>query len=493
MNGRTSGILLPVSSLPGPYGIGNLGRPAYEFIDYLSDSRQAYWQILPLGPTSIGDSPYQSFSTFAGNPYLIDIDGLIHLGLLNEAEVSLPSHDPERVDYGLIYTTRIPLLRLAFSRVDDHLRQAYREFAESESWLKDYALFMALKTVHDGAAWYVWPDEDKRRDPERMSHFIKDHQAELEFWYFIQFVFFEQWQALRRYGESKGIQIIGDIPLYVAQDSVDVWSHPELFQLDEDLLPIAVAGYPPDDFSAVGQLWGNPLFDWDRMKQDDFLWWQERLNHQMRLYHVVRLDHFIGFNHYWAIPYGDTTAKRGQWLAGPGSHFFRTVLDANPSLNLIAEDLGLITKEIVAMRLDAGLPSMRVLMFGFDPDGDSENMPHHYTFDTIAYTGTHDNHTVIGWWQTLNPVAKDFARAYLHFENDDVVKAMLRGLYASGAKIALTTMQDLLHQDSGSRINEPNTMGNWTYRLPSDYLSRLEADFLRNLTTTYRRNPDEPI
>lgn len=493
MNGRTSGILLPVSSLPGPYGIGNLGQPAYEFIDYLSDSSQSYWQILPLGPTSIGDSPYQSFSTFAGNPYLIDLDGLIRLGLLHEDEVQLPEHDSERIDYGLIYHTRIPLLRLAYSRIDEGLRTESLEFASREAWLKDYALFMALKEIHGGAAWYVWPDDDKKRDPHRMAQFERDHADEIGFWYFVQYVFFEQWFALRRYCEDKGLQIIGDIPLYVAQDSVDVWSNPDLFQLDGELLPTAVAGYPPDDFSPVGQLWGNPLFDWQRMKQDNYAWWQRRLDHQMRLYHVVRLDHFIGFNHYWAIPYGDREAGGGQWLDGPSRDFFRTVQEANPNLNLIAEDLGLITKEVVAMRLEAGLPSMRVMMFGFDPTGDSENMPHHYTLDTIAYTGTHDNHTVLGWWQSLDETSQAFARNYLNFEDDGVVEAMLRGLFASGAKIALTTMQDLLHQDSRSRINEPNTMGNWTYRMPADYLSRLQPGYLKDLTETYRRTPDELI
>lgn len=493
MNGRTSGILLPVSSLPGPYGIGNLGQPAYEFIDFLSEARQSYWQILPLGPTSIGDSPYQSFSTFAGNPYLIDLDYLVRLGLLLEPEVHLPSHDPEAIDYGLIYHTRIPLLRLAYSRIDEPLRQAVLSFSKDEPWLHDYALFMTLKEQHEGKPWFAWPEADKRREPDRLWHFAESFETDIAFWYFVQYLFFEQWQALKKYGEEKGVQIIGDIPLYVAQDSVDVWANPDLFQLDDDLLPKAVAGYPPDDFSTVGQLWGNPLFDWEGMKENNYAWWQARLAHQMRLYHVVRLDHFIGFSRFWAIPYGDKTAKRGQWIDGPGSHFFQTVQSRNPSLNLIAEDLGLITEEVVAMRLAASLPSMRVLMFGFDPNGDSENMPHHYTLDTIAYTGTHDNHTVLGWWQTLDDKTKDFARQYLHFEGDEVLDGMLRGLFASGAKICLTTMQDLLNQDSRSRINEPNTMGNWTYRLPSDYLAQVDRGYLKRLTETYRRTADELV
>lgn len=493
MNGRSSGILLPISSLPGPYGIGNLGRAAYEFIDYLTANEQAYWQILPLGPTSIGDSPYQSFSTYAGNPYLIDLAPLIEAGLLTPQEVALPEHDAERIDYGLIYQTRIDRLKLAYQRCDDKMMSAVLAFAAEEDWLEDYALFMTMKDLHDGAAWYVWPEADKFRHDERLHEIKANHQTELYFWYFVQYLFFSQWHALRTYAEDNGIEIIGDIPLYVAQDSVDVWTSPELFLLDEDRLPIAVAGYPPDDFSSAGQLWGNPLFDWSKMKQDDYLWWQHRLVHQMRLYHIVRLDHFIGFHRFWMIPYGDSDATRGKWQYGPGSDFFLTVLQARPELHLIAEDLGIVTKAVTAMRQAAGLPSMRVLMFGFDPTGDSENAPHHYTLDTIAYTGTHDNDTVIGWWQKLSPEQQAYVRDYLDFDGDEIVDAMLRTLYRSGARITLTTMQDLLGQDNAARINEPNTMGNWTYRLPPDYLERLEPNYLANLTKTYRRHPNELI
>lgn len=493
MNGRFSGILLPISSLPGPYGIGNLGQAAYHFIDFLTENRQSYWQILPLGPTSIGDSPYQSFSTYAGNPYLIDLDQLIELELITREEAVLPEHDHETIDYGLIYRTRLDLLKKAYHRADHKLMSDVLSFAAGESWLEDYAMFMTLKDHHQGAAWYVWPEADKYRHHARLQEIRSNYQSDLYFWYFIQYFFFSQWDALRSYAEQKGIEIIGDIPLYVAQDSVDVWTARDLFLLDQDLLPIDVAGYPPDDFSEEGQLWGNPLFDWSTMKQDDYLWWQDRLSHQMRLYHIVRLDHFIGFHRFWMIPYGDKDATRGKWQYGPGSDFFLTVLQARPELNLIAEDLGIVTKAVTAMRLDAGLPSMRVLMFGFDPEGDSENAPHHYSLDTIAYTGTHDNETILGWWDKLTTDQKTYVREYLNLNDDDIIESMLRALYQSGARISLTTMQDLLCQDNGSRINQPNTMGNWTYRLPPDYLSRLENSLLATLTTIYRRQPDEPI
>ena len=493
MNGRYSGILLPVSSLPGPYGIGNLGQAAYDFMDYLAANQQSYWQILPLGPTSLGDSPYQSFSSFAGNPYLIDLTPLIEQGLITPEEAALPEHDPERIDYGLIYRTRIDLLKLAYSRADQRLMSRVMQFAGREGWLADYGLFMTLKDIHDGAAWYDWPEPDKTRQPERLKQVSQQSAEQIHFWYFVQYLFFEQWNQLRAYAEYKGLEIIGDIPLYVAQDSVEVWSAPELFLLDEALLPTHVAGYPPDDFSDAGQLWGNPLFRWDVMQRDGYRWWQNRLSHQMKLYHILRLDHFIGFHRFWMIPYGDRDATGGHWKHGPGRDFFDTVLAARPQLRLIAEDLGIVTEEVTAMRLAAGLPSMRVMMFGFNPEDDSENAPHHYSLETIAYTGTHDNDTVVGWWQKQTPEQMEYIRRYLSLEDDDIVTAMLRGLFQSGARISLTTMQDLLGQDNTSRINQPNTLGNWTYRLPPDYLSRLADGRLAELTITYRRQPDESV
>lgn len=496
MNRRASGILLPVSALPGPYGIGNLGKAAFEFIDFLAECGQSFWQILPLGPTSMGDSPYQSFSTFAGNPYFIDLDVLLDIGLLTEEDIHCPrlTQDEETIDYGMIYESRIDILRKAFARATDELKHLGRDFVSNEPWLVDYALFMSLKGHFDGKAWYEWDEPYKFRNTEALLQFRREHMDEFAFWCFVQFLFFMQWEEIKEYAHSKGIRIIGDIPLYVAEDSVDVWANPERFQLDEQLRPKVVAGYPPDAFSATGQLWGNPIYRWDFMKKNEYIWWQNRLSHQQRLYDVIRLDHFIGFDRYWAIPYGDKDAVRGSWKDGPGYDFFKVIQNRNRSLQLIAEDLGNVTESVKQMRIKSGLPSMRVMQFGFDPKSDSENLPHHFTEEIIAYTGTHDNETVNGWWQNLPEENRRFAANYLFLqEHENIAYAMLRSLFASGARLVVATMQDLLMQDNSARVNEPNTMGNWTYRMPKDYRERISAPFIRQLTSTYRRIPNEFI
>lgn len=496
MHRRASGILLPVSALPGSHGIGNLGKAAFDFIDFLAECGQSYWQILPLGPTAMGDSPYQSFSTYAGNPYFIDLDILVDIGLLAPDDIRSANgaQAEEKIDYGMIYETRIPILRKAYAKATEELKHLGRDFVSNEPWLVDYALFMSLKGHFDGKAWYEWEEAYKYRQTEALLQFRSEHMEEFTFWCFVQFLFYIQWEEVKEYAHRKGILIIGDIPLYVAEDSVDVWANPECFQLDEELRPKVVAGYPPDAFSATGQLWGNPIYHWDFLKKQDYMWWQHRLVHQQRLYDVVRLDHFIGFDRYWAIPFGDKDATRGKWKDGPGYDFFRTIQKSHANLKLIAEDLGNVTESVRSMRIKAGLPSMRVMQFGFDPKQDSENLPHNFDREIVAYTGTHDNETINGWWQNLPQENKEFAALYLHQQpHENIAYAMLRALFASGAKLVIATMQDLLMQDNTARINEPNTMGNWTYRMPADYRQQINAPFMRQLTRIYRRIPHEFI
>lgn len=486
MNKRFSGILMPISSLPSRGGIGTLGQEAFDFIDFLGETNQTYWQILPLGPTSYGDSPYQTYSIYAGNPYFIDLELLKETGYLTEDE--LPARDESSlIDYESLYHQRFSLLDKAFQRFSDD--KALQEFQREEPWVLDYALFMALKTKHQAAPWYQWDEKYKYYKTLDIETFYRHHRREVHYWIFLQLIFRDQWQRVRDYAHDKGIEIIGDIPLYVSYDSVEVWTQPELFQLKENLEPISVAGYPPDAFSEAGQLWGNPLYDWPVHAEENFDWWRRRLLHQQRLYDHIRLDHFIGFSNYWAIPYGDVDATRGEWKEGPGEHFFEVINREHPELQLIAEDLGNVTEKVAALREFAGLPSMRVLQFGFDPHGDSDALPHHYGLEIIAYTGTHDNETIMGWWSHLEDEVKAFAREYLHIGDDTVVEAMMRALWSSSAKTVITTVQDLLYLDNTYRINTPNSLGNWTFRVENDYLEKIDKNFLSQLTSTYRRTP----
>ena len=420
---RSCGVLMPMSSLPSPYGIGTMGKSAYQFVDFLHNSSQRYWQLLPLGPTSYGDSPYASFSTFAGNPYYIDLDLLIRDKLLKKEEVEgmFWGAEEDRADYGAIYESRFVVLRKAFERGEGRYAEAFAAFrAENASWLENYALFMALKAHFGMRSWVEWEDEDIRlRKSAAVEKYRRELERDVSFYAFLQFLFFRQWNDLRAYAHKKGISFIGDVPIYVALDSADVWSEPKYFQLDENNLPIEVAGCPPDPFTEDGQLWGNPLYDYDEMKKDGFGWWIRRIEGVGKLYDVIRIDHFRGFESYWAVPYGDKTARRGCWRKGPGMDLVGMLTSWFHDLSFIAEDLGYTTPEVEKLLSDSGLPGMRVLEFGFDPTGDAPYMPHNCPKHSVCYIGTHDNETVRGWISVLNRRTREFARSYMHITREE--------------------------------------------------------------------------
>ena len=491
---RKSGILLAMSSLPSPYGIGTMGESAYEFVDFLHASGQTYWQLLPLGPTSYGDSPYQSFSSFAGSPYYIDLDMLVRDGLLARGELEGLDwgEDAQRVDYGKLYVNRFPLLRAAFARGRETLRGEIAAFrAENARWLEDYALFMAMKVRFGMAGWTEWPEEDIRlHRSEAVERCREEYRDEVEFWVFIQFLFFRQWNALRAYAHEKGVQFIGDVPIYVALDSADVWSDPGFFQLDEKNVPKEVAGVPPDDFTADGQLWGNPLYDWDAMRADGFGWWIRRIESAQRLYDVIRIDHFRGFESYWAVPYGDDTARRGCWKPGPGMDLVGVLINWFPNLRFIAEDLGYITPEVEKLLSDSKLPGMKVLEFGFDPQGESGYAPHNCQRNSVCYIGTHDNETVKGWVKAgRNRAFIRYAREYMHIDaKEGWCWGMIRTGMATASELFIMQMQDVLELPGWSRMNEPGTAeGNWQWRMRAGVLSPALARKLRHITRLYRR------
>ena len=386
---RSAGILMAISSLPNRYGIGTFGSSAYRFVEFLAKASQKYWQILPLGHTSYGDSPYQTFSAFAGNPYYIDLDFLRNDGLLEEHEYSHLYHVSNQVDYGFVYYYRYPVLRLAYSRFIKN--QDYQNFVmENKWWLEDYALFMALKDHYEGKSWLEWEEDYKTRNKKALNTFKKENIEEVEFWYFIQYYFFKQWYALKKHANNLGIEIIGDIPIYVAMDSADVWANVKYFQIDEKYNPINVAGCPPDDFTADGQLWGNPVYNYKSLEEDGYIWWIKRMQESLKMYDVVRIDHFRGFEAYWSIPYGSATAKSGCWVKGPNVKLFKTMEKAIPNMNIIAEDLGLLTEGVYKMIAKLKYPGMKVLEFGFDPWGNSDHAPHNIVENSIVYTSSHD-------------------------------------------------------------------------------------------------------
>ena len=485
---RKSGILMHISSLPNPYGIGSVGKCAYEFVDFLARSGQSYWQILPLCPTGYGDSPYQSFSTFAGNHYLIDLDMLIEEGLLTKAEADsvIWSEDETRVDYGRLYDHRSSLLRLAFQRfTPDEDFEAY--VSENKDWLEDFALFMTLKDMYHGQPWQNWPEALVKRDPEVMDNYRRELQGNLQFRYFQQYIFSRQWQALRAYANSKGISIIGDVPIYVPLDSADVWANTGLFQLDEQCHPKMVAGCPPDSFSEDGQLWGNPLYDWDKMKQTGYAWWIRRLAAAAKMYDVVRLDHFRGFESYWAIPAGDKTAAGGSWQPGPGMDFIGAIKTALPKLDFIAEDLGYMTPEVRKLQEDSGYPGMKVMQFAFDSREAGNYLPYTYPVNSVCYSGTHDNLTMKQWFDEAAPIDIAMAKDYLGLNQEEgYVRGMIRGCMSSSSKLCIIQMQDYLELGAVARMNFPGTLStnNWTWRAEPGFLTQELSD--RILTTTQR-------
>lgn len=492
MDMRASGVLMHLTSLSSPHGIGTMGKEARAFADFLAAGGQRYWQLLPLGPTGYGDSPYQSFSTFAGNPYLIDLDTLAEEGLLTEPEYAGEDwgEDPQRVDFGLLYRKRYPVLKKAVRRLLERKEPEYEMFlAENAHWLPDYALFMALKDAGDGAPWWQWPEELRRREPHALARAGEELREETDFWQGVQYLFFRQWQKLKEYVNGRGISLIGDLPIYVALDSADVWAGPELFQLDRELVPTEVAGCPPDAFAADGQLWGNPLFDWERMEADGYAWWIGRIAHQLRLYDMLRIDHFRGFESYYAIPFGEETARNGRWRPGPGMKLFRAVEAALGQKDIIAEDLGYLTPEVRQMLAESGFPGMKVLQFAFDSREESDYLPHNYDKNCVVYVGTHDNDTALGWLDTVSPEDRRYAMDYLKLTGAEGYHwGLMRGAWASAARLAVVTAQDLLGLGSGARMNTPSTLGgNWQWRAMPGVFTEELAQRLRRETGIYRR------
>lgn len=488
---RKSGILMHITSLPGPYGIGSMGQCAYDFIDFLQEAGQSCWQILPLNPTGYGNSPYQSFSSFAGNHYLIDLDALVSQGLLRQEELDCVtwSEDGQRVDFGIQYTQRTRLLQLAFQRFTPDA--GYRRFlAQNRQWLEDYALFMALKEAFGGREWQNWSVSLMLRIPGVVQDFRERYSQKVEFQYFLQYLFFCQWDALHDYARSKGIRIIGDVPIYVPLDSAEVWANPGLFCLNSSCRPIQVAGCPPDSFSADGQLWGNPLYNWQRMRETGYEWWIRRLRAAARMYDVVRLDHFRGFESYWAIPAGRSAAD-GHWEKGPGMELFDAIRSALPELPMIAEDLGYVTEEVRQLQLRSGYPGMKVLQFAFDSREEGNYSPHLYPTHSVCYSGTHDNLTLRQWLEEALPQDVAQAKAYLGLNSEEgFLWGMLRGAMSSVSDLCVIQMQDYLELGGEARMNHPGTLSphNWTWRAKPGFASRDLAQRIRQLTQRYGRS-----
>ena len=492
---RKSGILMHISSLPSDYGIGTMGKEAYKFVDFLKSAKQKCWQILPIGPTSYGDSPYQSFSTNAGNPYFIDMDILSEEGLLKKSDYSKLDwgKDRKNVDYETIYENRFKVLKIAFEEFKKgDLSEFYDFLQKNERWISNYALFMSIKNENDGKSWLEWEDGLRKRDSHSLWEFKSSHEDDVMFWEFVQFKFFEQWNKLKKYANDNGVSIIGDIPIYVALDSADVWSHPELFQLDEEnLTPLKVSGVPPDAFSEDGQLWGNPLYDWEKMEQTDFAWWRSRMKASAKLYDAVRIDHFIGVVQYYAIPYGAVTAKDGEWEKGPGKKLTDALDEAAGETKIIAEDLGVFCQEVKDLLAETGYPGMKIIEFAFSGDRFNEHLPHCYDPNSVVYGGTHDNETLAGyfkpekrqWWE-LQYIADYLGAAH----QSEVVDRVFRAAYGSVASVAIFQMQDVLKLDNWARMNTPGTLGeNWRWRLVPGQFTDERADYLSWLVDTFGR------
>jgi len=489
---RGSGILLHISSLPNPYGIGTFGKEAYEFVDFLKKSGQKYWQVLPLGPTSYGDSPYQTFSAFAGNPYFIDLDLLCEKNLLEKKEYAvLRTENQDAVDFSFQYQYRFRILKLAFNRFlkigdfDD-----FMEFAAANcEWLDDYAMFMAIKDNMPEGNWGGWRDNLKTRQPEALELFRSRHLDDINFWKFLQYEFAKQWQALKTYANENGIKIIGDMPIYVAYDSSDVWANPKYWQLDSELNPAAVAGVPPDSFAVTGQLWGNPLYNYDLMENEGYQWWIKRISESLKLFDVVRIDHFRGFEAYYSVPFTDKTAENGVWVKGPGMRLFTKVKEALGDVNIIAEDLGFLTKEVYDLLRDCGYPGMKILQFGFNSESDSEYSPHNYVKNSIVYTGTHDNLPIEAWIGTLSEENYQYFTDYLQIKNrnDAGFRAILECL-KSVCDTAVIPMQDYLGLGEEARFNRPSFLGgNWVWRIRKSALTPKLAEKINYWVKVFRR------
>jgi len=499
---RAAGVLLHPTSFPSRYGIGDFGEAAYRFVDFLVDSKQSYWQLLPLGPTGYADSPYQCFSAFAGNPLLISPDQLISDGYLTTADVKdVPTFPTDIVDYGWVIFYKNQLFQKVFTqfKASGNLEKvsAYKQFCvDNAFWLDDFALFMAIKNYHkdqDGGVWNTWPVDIAHRKPAAMKVWAKKLADEVELYKFTQFLFFEQWLRIKGYANERGIQVIGDIPIFVAFDSADVWSNPELFFLEEDGSPKVIAGVPPDYFSETGQRWGNPLYRWDRMKGDNYAWWVSRLKMTFTQADVVRIDHFRGFEAYWEIPAEEETAVKGQWVKGPAADFFKSMNEQLGDLPIIAEDLGLITPEVEELRDQFDFPGMKILQFAFGGERNSGFLPHSFVQNSVVYTGTHDNDTVLGWYASASEDERDHFRRYMGVDGHDVAWDMIRMAYMSVSDTAVSTMQDLMRLGNDARMNFPGKVGGyWRWRYTADMLNKHITGNLRLLTEMYGRIPLPP-
>lgn len=505
---RSSGVLLHPTSLPGPFGIGDLGPEAYAFADFLIASGQSIWQVLPLGPTGYGDSPYAGYSAFAGNTLLVSPERLVSEGLLTQTEIAAPSFPATRVDFGSVHDFKDHLLRKAFEHyqqtTNTTLRTDFETFKQrSVDWLDDYALFRALKDAHDGSAWNEWEPALVRRETGALNRARVQLQQEIDAQKFYQFLFFRQWFSLKSYCNTRGIDIVGDLPIFVAHDSADVWTNPEQFKLNENGSPIVVAGVPPDYFSTTGQLWGNPLYDWDRMLRDGFKWWIKRVAATLHVVDIVRVDHFRGFAACWEIPGGDKTAERGQWVEAPGKELFTAIRNALGELPIIAEDLGVITPDVVALRDGFGFPGMRILQFAFGGDTKNIDLPHNYVTNVVAYTGTHDNDTTVGWFSSVAGEGstrdaeqiereRKFCLEYLHSDGREIQWDFIRTVLASVANIAVVPLQDVLGLGTEARMNLPNsTEGNWSWRFAATDVTGVTAERLKRVVSRYGRLTNE--
>jgi 4-alpha-glucanotransferase len=495
---RSSGILLHPTSLPSPDGIGDLGPDVFSWLDFLKAAGCQMWQILPLGPTSYGDSPYQCFSAFAGNPYLISSTLLLDENLLSINDlIDRPEFPTDQIDYGPVIQWKIKLLERSYNRFkafkNKKLQAEFSLFVDQNNfWLEDYALFMAIKQHEGNVSWEYWPSDFRQRKQNSLNEFSDDHISSIDEQKYRQFIFFRQWEKVRQYASSLNIKIIGDIPIFIAYDSADAWSNPDLFHLDKSGKPTVVAGVPPDYFSKTGQLWGNPLYRWDIHKKSGFAWWTRRINSVLKMVDIIRLDHFRGFEAFWEVPYGNPTAEIGRWVKGPGKDFFTSLKTNLGDLPIIAEDLGVITDEVVEIRDEFKLPGMKILQFAFSDNPDDTFLPHNYPVNCFAYTGSHDNDTALGWYSKANEEEKDFCRRYLSVSGDDISWSMMRSIWQSVSNYVLAPMQDLLSLGTEARMNLPGSpSGNWSWRMPATSLSEILQTRLYELNYLYGRLPKD--
>ena len=496
---RTCGVLMHITSLPSPYGVGTLGSEAYKFVDFLKKAGQTYWQILPVGPTGFGDSPYQSYSAFAGNPMLIDIDELIKAGLVSEDDKDLKilAEKKEFADFGQMFSFKRLILAKAHAafaaNADSEQKYLFGKFCRKNAWwLDDYAMFMSMKYFFKQVMWTEWADSYRLRDPQTLAKYAEEHGVDIDCWKFMQFLFIRQYKDLKKYANKRGISIYGDMPIYVSMDSSDIWANPEMFMLDSDRKPTKVAGCPPDDFSPTGQLWGNPLYDWDYMDKNNYKWWIKRVQYSAKLFDLTRIDHFRGFESFYAIPAGDKTAEHGEWLQGPSMKLFSAIKAELGDVKLVAEDLGFLTDEVKAMLKAAGYPGMNVLEFGFGGE-DSSYLPHNYVKNSVVYIGTHDNETALGWYLAQDKAGKKRIRKYLGLDksasDSKVVRELIRCAYASVSENCVIQMHVFLCLDNSARMNIPSTIGggNWAWRMDKNACTKELAKAMKKMAKTYFR------